>query len=107
MVLANPRVDDLLGSFRWYNALCINQNDGVEKRVQVQYINLIYSNAIQVIALLGAERWTISLAPHAFNYISTTPWPSAPMTAHQRSWFDASHEHDIRLVRLFLAEPRY
>jgi len=79
--------------FLWIDAICINQNDNAEKSVQVQRMDLIYSNATQVIAWLGANRWTNDLGSRAFNYISTTPWPAAPTSAYQCSWFDASHEH--------------
>lgn len=36
-------MDDLLGSFRWYKALCINQNDLREREQQVLRMHLIYA----------------------------------------------------------------
>jgi hypothetical protein len=41
-----PGVDDLLGSFRWYNALCISQADREERSLQVLRMRTIYSQAI-------------------------------------------------------------
>jgi hypothetical protein len=46
-------VDDLLGSFRWYDALCINQEDNQEKAVQVRMMTRIYESASHVVASLG------------------------------------------------------
>jgi hypothetical protein len=48
-----PRVDDLLGSFRWYNALCVNQQDLEERSQQVKRMAEIYSKAAKVVAWLG------------------------------------------------------
>jgi hypothetical protein len=39
-------VDDLLGSFRWYDTLCINQDDLSEKSQQVLYMRDIYETLI-------------------------------------------------------------
>jgi hypothetical protein len=46
-------VDDLLGSFRWYDALCINQNDEQERGHQVEMMGEIYKMAYWVLAWLG------------------------------------------------------
>jgi hypothetical protein len=45
-----PGVDDLLGSFRWYDALCINQNDVKERNHQVQQMADIYRRASRVMS---------------------------------------------------------
>jgi hypothetical protein len=37
-----PGVDDWLGSFRWYDALCVNQSDDKEKSRQVGLMVDIY-----------------------------------------------------------------
>jgi hypothetical protein len=50
-----PGVDDLLGSFRWYDAFCINQNDPEERSAQVQMMSSIFRNADLVLAWLGPE----------------------------------------------------
>jgi hypothetical protein len=50
-----PGVDDLLVSFRWYDALCINQNDIQERTAQVQLMGEIFKNANPVVAWLGPE----------------------------------------------------
>jgi hypothetical protein len=48
-----PGVDDLLGSFFWYDTLCINQEDDGERGEQVQQMGSIYSKAERVIIWLG------------------------------------------------------
>jgi hypothetical protein len=48
-------VDDLLGSFRWYDALCINQDDVLEKNHQVALMSEIYSKASNVAIWLGLD----------------------------------------------------
>jgi hypothetical protein len=42
-----------LVTFLWYNALCINQLDLLERELQVMRMGLIYSNASSVIAWIG------------------------------------------------------
>jgi len=44
-----PGVDDLLGSFRWYDALCINQPDATERNHQVTQMGNIDKEASTVI----------------------------------------------------------
>jgi hypothetical protein len=46
-------VDDLLGSFRQYGAICINQQDLLERSQQVQMMGDIYSSARNVVIWLG------------------------------------------------------
>jgi hypothetical protein len=48
-------VDDLLGSFRWYNALCINQSDQEERSLQVAIMKELYDSADHVFIWLGEE----------------------------------------------------
>ena len=48
-------MDDLLGSFRWYDALCINQKDNEEKSKQVQLMGAIYFKVLRVIIWLSKE----------------------------------------------------
>jgi hypothetical protein len=50
-----PGVDDLLGSFHWYDALCINQQDLQERAHQIGRMRTIYGDAWAVIAWLGEE----------------------------------------------------
>lgn len=47
-------VDDLLGSFRWYDALCINQEDVEERSLQVLRMTSIYRTAFRVVAWIGS-----------------------------------------------------
>jgi hypothetical protein len=49
-------VDDLLGSFHWYDALCINQADLAERSHQVGIMRQIYEKADRVVIWLGVER---------------------------------------------------
>ena len=49
-------MDDLLGSFRWYDALYINQGDVEERNYQVGLMGSIYSSAWRVLCWLGDPR---------------------------------------------------
>jgi hypothetical protein len=57
-------VDDLLGSFRWYDALCINQHDLDERSQQVTMFGRIYQSTSQVVVYLGPE------SPHDLQAIA-------------------------------------
>jgi hypothetical protein len=57
-------VDDLLGSFRYYDTLCINQNDISERNQQVQIMPDIYSNADTVLIWLGESSENSGVAMH-------------------------------------------
>jgi hypothetical protein len=48
-------VDDLLGSFRYYDTLCINQDDLDERAQQVRLMRDIYSKAYATLLWLGEE----------------------------------------------------
>ena len=73
-----PGVDDLLGSFRWYDAFCINQDDKDEQGQQVQQMGSIYSRAKRVIIWLGEATYDTDyvmyymkqLEKEGFNYAS-------------------------------------
>jgi hypothetical protein len=51
-------VDDLLGSFRWYDAVCINQKDDKERSQQTKLMPELYSIASLVIIWLGKNDTT-------------------------------------------------
>ncbi|KAK5736028.1 hypothetical protein LTR17_007699 [Elasticomyces elasticus] len=42
-------------SYVWADAVCINQNDDLEKLAQIKYMGGIYSGAQEVVAWLGLE----------------------------------------------------
>ncbi|PMD41897.1 hypothetical protein L207DRAFT_376642, partial [Hyaloscypha variabilis F] len=42
-----------LGSFHWYDALCVNQEDNAERGHQVMLMRYIYYRADQTIVWLG------------------------------------------------------
>jgi hypothetical protein len=44
-----------LGSFRWCDALCVNQNDLLERGQQVQIMRKIYSQSKHTFIWLGPE----------------------------------------------------
>ena len=46
-------VHDLLGSFRWFDAFCIDQGDDFERNHQVGLMRRIYSAASEVFVYLG------------------------------------------------------
>ncbi|TGO29517.1 hypothetical protein BPAE_0014g00680 [Botrytis paeoniae] len=48
--------------FPWIDALCINQNDNIEKGLQVRQMGRIYSSALQVLAWIGDESMDSDLA---------------------------------------------
>ena len=66
-VSGNTRVDNLLGSFYWCNALCINQNDDQEKGHQVNQMGQIYSEAQKVLVWLGVADSETELAFQVIN----------------------------------------
>ena len=55
-------MDDLLGSFRWYDALCVNQQDPEERSSQVNRMADIYSKATRAAARLGPQSHDSALA---------------------------------------------
>jgi hypothetical protein len=60
---------DLLVSFYWYVALCINQEDHKERSHQVGLMKLIYSMAKEVIAWIGPNSTDSSQAMTALRKI--------------------------------------
>ncbi|KAH7310337.1 heterokaryon incompatibility protein-domain-containing protein [Rhexocercosporidium sp. MPI-PUGE-AT-0058] len=66
--------------FVWADAICINQNDDVEKGSQVKLMNRIYANATRVCAWLG---WaTVQMQP-AFEFIDEIEFHSSPTSTRQ------------------------
>jgi hypothetical protein len=53
----------------WIDALCINQNDEIEKRSQIRRMRDIYRSAYQVVAWLGPEANSSHHAIQTLNYI--------------------------------------
>ena len=53
--------NNLLGSFRWYDALCIDQSNDQERSVQVGLMDVIYQRAEAVRIWLGYDSQFISL----------------------------------------------
>ncbi|KAE9363355.1 hypothetical protein N431DRAFT_141531 [Stipitochalara longipes BDJ] len=61
-------------SLVWADAVCINQNDALEKNNQIRKMKLVYSRAQQTYALVGAEEingfaaaWDFFLSPTALQ----------------------------------------
>ena len=63
-------MDDLLSSFRWYDALCINQEDSKEKGHQVALMPQIYTYSRRVLVHLGLEADGSELLPGLLEKIS-------------------------------------
>jgi hypothetical protein len=59
----------------WVDALCNNQSDISERKEQVKSMNLVYENAIRVIAWLGSHQDN-TVAP-CFSGVSKEPNPLA------------------------------
>ncbi len=82
----------------WVDALCINQDDVIERGRQVQRMADIYRQASRVVVWLGPEGNNSDLAISTLSYISsqveitkdsfTLPSPSAT----ERSWYDYDTE---------------
>jgi hypothetical protein len=64
-----PGVDDLLGSFCWYDALCINQQDLTERNEQVLRMRELYKHADRVIVWLGSSSRSGSLALSTLEHV--------------------------------------
>jgi hypothetical protein len=67
-----PGVDDLLGSFRWYDALCIDQDNDLERGHQVRLMGEIYKHAWRVLAWLGTND-QVELEDEKLDVASNTP----------------------------------
>jgi hypothetical protein len=65
-------VDDLLGSFHWYDALCINQRDYAERNHQLELMSRIYQQANQVVVSIGEMTEDSDMA---INFIAQTKAP--------------------------------
>jgi hypothetical protein len=82
-----PGVDGLLGSFRWYDALCITQRDNKERSQHVRNMRQIYSRATEVFCWTGA-----SIDPSALKHLIGTAEPDSDeghlYSAHEREAID-------------------
>jgi hypothetical protein len=81
-----PRVDDLLGSFRWYDALCINQDDPKEKAHQVSLMGAIYSSSIQTIIWLGLASDNSGMGMDLVGNISKGDFEIQSLNAKLAEW---------------------
>jgi hypothetical protein len=68
-------VDDLLGSFHWYDALCINQEDILERSEQVAKMGSIYENASSVLVWLGPPSIHSGVGMEILRYFATEKRP--------------------------------
>jgi hypothetical protein len=66
MYLRSPDTDRAL----WMDALCINQEDVIERNQQVYLMGSIYSQAREVLVWLGPEKDNSDLAMDLFEEIS-------------------------------------
>jgi hypothetical protein len=76
-LLITPNLSDALKHLReenetlyiWIDALCINQNDEIEKKEQVMKLARIYRNAYNVCIWLGSDSPGSSVSDHAMSFI--------------------------------------
>jgi hypothetical protein len=66
-------VGDLLGPFGWFDTLCINQEDDVEKGLQVGLMADIYSKARATYMWMGAPVYFSNVAMDTIRTIKTIP----------------------------------
>jgi hypothetical protein len=70
-------VDDQLGSFRRYDALCINQEDILERSEQVAKMGLIYEKASSVLVWLGPLSLHSGVGMEILRYFATEKRPQS------------------------------
>jgi hypothetical protein len=70
-------VDDLLGSFHWYDALYINQEDILERSEQVAKMGSIYENASSVPVWLGPRSLHSGVGMEFLRYFATEKRPQS------------------------------
>ncbi|KAF2030897.1 HET-domain-containing protein [Setomelanomma holmii] len=83
-LLITPNLSDALKRLRqedqplliWVDALCINQNDEVEKQEQVKKMDLIYRNAYNVCIWLGSDDPKNPISDMAMTFIPQVIEPS-------------------------------
>jgi hypothetical protein len=83
-----PGVDDLLGSFRWYDAFCINQEDAVERGHQVRQMDQIYRKCSMVCVWLGAAADDSDLAMDLVDSITLSCISAIQNAAHEKFTFE-------------------
>ncbi|KAK4125751.1 HET-domain-containing protein [Parathielavia appendiculata] len=81
----------------WVDALCINQNDLIEKASQVRMMGDVYSKAKQVLVWLGAST---PQSKRAFRFMSSKQGASYP-----DDWGNESDRAGLKEVFLFLDRP--
>lgn len=105
-------MDDLLGSFRRYDALCINQEDMNEKSHKVPFMRHIYLQAQQVMMWLGKEENDSQLAMSmievwgkAFNPLDKTLDVKAQLAARLAMIEGPFNERSWDAIRNFFDRP--
>ncbi|KAE8441364.1 hypothetical protein EG329_005467 [Mollisiaceae sp. DMI_Dod_QoI] len=89
----------------WIDALCINQEDGDERNLQVKRMKAIYEQAFSVIAWLGPESEDSKLAIDFFRHVglnnsASCTTPNQALAFLRSSWFDDQTAELIAAQRL-------
>ena len=78
------------GRLLWADAICINQDDIVERSQQILLMPQIYSSAFRVVAYLGEEADGSDLALQLLKNIGETDFSSLPELAVTPEWLEES-----------------
>ncbi len=82
-----PLVDQVVATPIWIDALCINQDDADERRLQVAMMADIYLDADRVMIFLGEGN---ALTDYLFRSINSRRF---------RAWLESSADRDLELVQ--------
>jgi hypothetical protein len=74
----------------WADALCINQDDKLEKNQQILLVPQIYSSASRVVSYLGEKEGRSDLALQLHEKIGMTDFSSLPQKKVTPEWLEAS-----------------
>jgi hypothetical protein len=98
----------------WIDAICINQEDVVERTGQVAMMSIVYASATNVVSWLGSDEGALSTVPIAFEFIrnvvqATRSPNSASSTRRQQLEQTPSLRNDTvqqEIIMDTIADPR-
>jgi len=91
-------MDDLLGSFRWYDTLYINENNLDKRSHQVSFMKDIYSRAKHVVVWLGQdEACQAALATSIINSTFESMKYESRIAAEQNIWIEDEEVYQMKV----------
>lgn len=91
----------------WIDAVCINQEDVMERNIQVAMMGTIYSLADQVVIWLGdADEAAVRMAHRVSSFLHLDDWAKVLPFLEFDNWFSDFEEHCLVLA-LCTTKPRW